>query len=43
MAALEHNLEPLPYHVREYRKSRERALWNWFASAQVKGYTEQGG
>jgi hypothetical protein len=41
--ALEHNLEPLPYHVelREYLKSRECELWNWFASAQAKAaYTE---
>ncbi len=31
----EQSLEPLPYHVelREYLKSRERDLWNWFASA----------
>ena len=37
-------LEPLPYHVelRDYLKSRERELWNWFASAQAKAdYTEQ--
>jgi hypothetical protein len=43
VAALEHNLDPLPYHVevREYLKSRERELWNWFASAQAKAdYTE---
>jgi hypothetical protein len=43
VAALEHNLEPLPYHVevREYLKSHERELWNWFASAQAKAdYTE---
>ena len=31
-------LEPLPYHVelRDYLKSEERELWNWFASAQAK-------
>ena len=43
MTALENHLEPLPYHleVREYLKSRERELWNWFASAQAKAnYTE---
>jgi len=43
VTALEHNLEPLPYHfeAREYLKSRERELWNWFASAQAKAdYTE---
>ena len=43
MVALEHSLEPLPYHVevREYLKSRERELWHWFASAQAKAdYTE---
>jgi predicted SprT family Zn-dependent metalloprotease len=41
--ALEHNLEPLPYHVelKGYLKSRECELWNWFASAQAKAdYTE---
>lgn len=38
MTALEQHLEPLPYHleVREYLKSRERELWNWFASARAK-------
>lgn len=39
----EQNLEPLPYHVelRDYLKSHERELWNWFASAQAKAdYTE---
>jgi hypothetical protein len=39
----EQRLEPLPYHVelRDYLKSRERELWNWFASAQAKAdYTE---
>jgi predicted SprT family Zn-dependent metalloprotease len=43
VAAPAQNLEPLPYHVevREYLKSRERELWNWFASAQAKeNYTE---
>jgi len=31
-------LAPLPYHVelRDYLKSDERELWNWFASAQAK-------
>jgi len=31
-------LEPLPYHVelRDYLKSHERELWNWFSSAQAK-------
>ncbi len=41
--ALEHKLEPLPYHVelRDYLKSQERELWQWFASAQAKAdYTE---
>ena len=41
--AWEHNLEPLPYHfeLRDYLKSEERELWNWFASAQAKAdYTE---
>ncbi len=34
----ENILEPLPYHVelRDYLKSAERELWNWFASAQAK-------
>jgi Peptidase family M48 len=39
----EHILEPLPYHIelRDYLKSEERELWNWFASAQAKAdYTE---
>lgn len=43
MDALEHKLEPLPYHVelRDYLKSRERELWNWFASARAQAdYTE---
>jgi hypothetical protein len=37
------NLEPLPYHVelRDYLKSEERELWNWFSSARAKAdYTE---
>ncbi len=31
-------LAPLPYHVelRDYLKSSERELWNWFASAQAQ-------
>ena len=43
MDALEHNLEPLPYHLelRDYLRSRERELWNWFASARAQAdYTE---
>ena len=43
MDASEHSLEPLPYHVelREYLKSEERELWNWFASARAKAdYTD---
>jgi len=46
MANLEtasHTLEPLPYHVelRDYLKSHERDLWNWFASARAQAdYTE---
>ena len=43
METLEHNLEPLSYHVelRDYLTSRERELWNWFASAQAQAdYTE---
>jgi Peptidase family M48 len=41
--ASEHILDPLPYHVelRDYLKSRERELWNWFASARAQAdYTE---
>jgi len=37
-------LDPLPYHVelRDYLKSQERELWNWFSSVQAKAdYTEQ--
>ncbi len=40
---LEHKLKPLPYHVelRDYLKSQERELWNWFASARAQAdYTE---
>jgi predicted SprT family Zn-dependent metalloprotease len=40
---LEQKLEPLSYHVelRDYLKSRERELWNWFASARAQAdYTE---
>jgi hypothetical protein len=36
-------LEPLPYHLelRDYLKSEEGELWNWFASAKAKAdYTE---
>jgi predicted SprT family Zn-dependent metalloprotease len=36
-------LEPLPYHLelRDYLKSAERELWNWFSSAQAQAdYTE---
>jgi len=39
----ENVLEPLPYHIelREYLRSEERELWNWFASARAKAdYTE---
>jgi predicted SprT family Zn-dependent metalloprotease len=39
----EHLLEPLPYQVelRDYLKSHERELWNWFASARAQAdYTE---
>ncbi len=39
-----HILEPLPYHVelRDYLKSQERELWNWFASARAQAdYTEK--
>ena len=39
----EHILEPLTYHLelRDYLKSEERELWNWFSSAQAKAnYTE---
>lgn len=43
MGQAEHKLEPLPYHVelRDYLKSQERELWNWFASARAQSdYTE---
>ena len=36
-------LQPMSYHIelRDYLKSEERELWNWFASAQAKAdYTE---
>jgi hypothetical protein len=39
----EYILEPLPYHLelRDYLKSEESELWNWFSSAQAKAdYTE---
>src|SRR5882724_5877784 len=39
----EYILEPLPYHLelRDYLKSEERELWNWFSSAQSKAdYTD---
>ena len=39
----EPKLEPLPYHfeLRDYLKSSERELWNWFSSAQAQAdYTE---
>ncbi len=43
MSESDNNLEPLPYHVelRDYLKSQERDLWNWFASARAQAdYTE---
>lgn len=43
MDAPEINLEPLWYHaeLRDYLKSQERELWNWFASARAQAdYTE---
>ena len=43
MNAPEQKLEPLPYHIelRDYLKSSERELWNWFSSAQAQAdYTE---
>jgi hypothetical protein len=43
MDASNNKLEPLPYHIelRDCLKSRERELWNWFASARAQGdYTE---
>jgi predicted SprT family Zn-dependent metalloprotease len=36
-------LQPLPYHLelKQYLKSQERELWNWFASARAQAdYTE---
>ena len=39
----EQRLEPLPYHLdlRDYLKSRERELWDWFASAESQAdYTK---
>lgn len=44
MENAENILEPLPYHVelRDYLKSQERDLWNWFASARAQAdYTER--
>ena len=43
LGASNKKLEPLPYHVelRDCLKSRERELWNWFASARAQAdYTE---
>lgn len=43
MEESQHILDPLPYHVelRDYLKSRERELWNWFASARAQAdFTE---
>lgn len=43
MDTLEHIPEPLRYHVelRDYLKSQERDLWDWFASARAQAdYTE---
>lgn len=43
MEHTENILEPLPYHIelRDYLKSQERELWNWFASARAQAdYTE---
>ena len=43
MASPENILEPLPYHLelRDYLKSKESSLWNWFSSARAKAdYTE---
>jgi hypothetical protein len=43
MQASELNLQPLLYHVelKNYLKSRERELWDWFASAEAKAdYSE---
>jgi hypothetical protein len=41
--APQQQLDPLPYHLelRDYLKSHEHALWNWFASARAQAdYTE---
>ena len=43
MDTVAQELAPLPYQVgvRDYVKTRERELWNWFASAQAQAdYTE---
>lgn len=43
MEQADYILEPLPYHVelRDYLKSQERELWNWFASARAQAdYTD---
>ncbi len=43
MDVSEQRLEPLPYHVelRDYLKSHEHELWDWFASARAQAdYTE---
>ena len=43
MEESENVLEPLPYHfeLKDYLKSEESELWNWFASARAKAdYTE---
>jgi predicted SprT family Zn-dependent metalloprotease len=40
---LDNRIEPLAYHVelRDYLKSQEKELWNWFASARAQAdYTE---
>ena len=43
MDSVTENLVPLAYHVelRDYLKSHERDLWNWFASAKAQAdFTE---
>ena len=43
METLNKKLEPLPYHLelRDYLKSQERELWNWFASVRAQAdYTD---
>ncbi|HEV2692566.1 MAG TPA: M48 family metalloprotease [Verrucomicrobiae bacterium] len=43
MESTQQPLEPLAYHVelRDYLKTQERELWNWFASARAQAdYTE---